>query len=71
MKENEIRGIIREMIEKKNDSELFEKLKFEVMSAFRPMAVPFTDKTQKPSFETALSSLENIIINFKKDNNLE
>ena len=70
MKQSELKKIIREMIEDKNEDKLRNELQTRVMSAFRKVAVPFKDKTAEPHIKSIISSIENIIADFKKDHNL-
>jgi hypothetical protein len=70
MKKTELKKIIREMIEDKNEEKLRKELETRVMGAFRKVAVPFKDKTAEPHIKSIISSLENIIADFKQDHNL-
>lgn len=70
MKNTEIKKLIKEMIKQNNEDELRKELEFRVMSCFRDVAVPFKDKTAKPSINSIIRGLEDTIKNFKEDNQI-
>lgn len=71
MKNLEIKKIIREMIENENEDALRKELQTRIMDSFRKVAVPFKDKSVEPRVKDIISRLENTIINFKRNNNIE
>lgn len=71
MKNRDIKKIIREMIEKENEARLKKELQTRIMDNFRKVAVPFTDEANERPLKQIINGLEDTLISFKKDNDIQ